>query len=448
MRPMLYRVFLASLTVFFLGMSVFGGMPARAQGADDPWLVKGVSVDVTAGSAIEARKKAFAEARRKAYEQLAGQLVSEADRPNIVIPDDRVLSSLVRDLEIVQEKMTSRRYVGTVDIRFTPAAVKRTLQVSAAPQGPSTTDDVLAAAPGPVVANPTAGMGEEYIYSPRHGAAVRTTVPANNVARPAAASPRAILILPWYGQMGRQTLWGQSNPWRAAWEESAALSRDKSVPIVLPVGDVDDLRDYSPPQPMSRRGDIDNLMKRYKATEAVLAMAEPNDQGGAVISLYRYDNGAPVPIGRFGVDASARDVLGEGVQKAAAALRAMPASVSAGSAPAPTPVAVTSPGMISPVPVIASPPVGGTYHTLARFSGLQEWVAMRNALSRVPGLGVVGIRSISPSQANIEFTYTGDYANLAQAMIQSGLQLSPLPAGTVTAGGATPQFLLSTPRGY
>jgi len=446
MRPMLYRVFLASLTVFFIGMSVFAPNTASAQG-DDPYLIKGITVDVSANSAIEARKKAFAEARRKAYEQMAAQILDAGDLPNLVVPDDRIIASLVRDLEIKSEKMTSRRYVGTVDVRFTPAAVKRTLQVSAVPQLTDPNAVVTTTTTTTTqTALPTAGMGEEYIYSPQNGGTVRSSMPASNVANPVAQN-RAILVLPWYGQMGRQTLWGQGNPWRAAWEESNSLSRDKSLPILLPVGDVDDLRDYSPPQPMSRRGDIDNLLKRYKASEAVLAMAEPNAEGGAVVSLYRYDNGAPVPVGRFGVDASSRDVLGEAVQKSAAALRAMPAQA-ASMAPAPTPVSVTSPGMISPVPVIAAPPVGGTYHTLARFSGLQEWVAMRNALTRVPGLGVVGIRSISPSQANIEFTYTGDYAHLATSLTQSGLQLAPLPPGTVTAGGATPQFLLSTPRGY
>lgn len=434
MRPMLYRVFLASLTVFFIGMSVFGVSSARAQG-DEAFLVKGVTVDVSASSALEARKKAFAEARRKAYEQVAGSMVPASERVNLVVPDDRVIASLVKDIEIVKEKMTSRRYVGTLDIRFTPAAVKRTVTtaVGALPNALETTQAVATALPA-------AGMGEEYIYSPRQGGAVRDRAAA---AKPVVAQARSILVLPWYGPMGRQTLWGQGNPWRAAWEENASLSRDKSAPVLLPVGDVDDLRDYSPPQPLSRRGDIENLLKRYHATEAVLAMAEPKEQGGAVVSLYRYENNAPVPIGRFAVDSSSPDVLGEGVQKAAGMLKSLPAWEPEA---APTPVSVSSTGTITPVPQIVAP-VGGTYRALARFSGLQEWVAMRSNLSRIPGLGVIGIRSISPSQANIEFSYGGDAASLSAALAQAGMQLATV-AGNVPVTAGTPQYMLSMARGY
>ena len=443
MRPMLYRVFLASLTVFFIGMSVFGSFPARAQG-DEALLVKGVTVDVSASSALEARKKAFSEARRKAYEQVAGSMIPASERANLVIPDDRIIASMVKDIEIVKEKMTSRRYTGTLDVRFTPA-LKRSVSTAgvalpdATLPGDVITTTTTTGTTTTTVAMPTAGMGEEYIYSPRNGGAVRNTVPAN---KPVAVQARTVLILPWYGPMGRQTLWGQGNPWRAAWEENAALSRDKSMPILLPVGDVDDLRDYSPPQPLSRRGDIDSLLKRYRASEAVLAMAEPNDQG-AQISLYRYEGGSPVPVGRFMVDDTSRDMLGEAVQKAAIALRntqAIEPQV------APTPVSVTSTGMVAPIPQVAAP-VGGTYRTLARFSGLQEWVAMRAALTRVPGLGVVGIRSISPSQANIEFSYGGDPTSLTTALAQGGMVLAPVQ-GNVPVAAGTPQYLLSMSRGY
>src|SRR5690606_13232963 len=137
------------------------------------------------------------------------------------------------------------------------------------------------------------------------------------------------------------------------------LSNDKAAPLLLPVGDVDDLRDYAPPQPLSRSGNIDALMKRYSAADAVLALAEPQSNGGVVVSLYRYQGGAPVPMGRFGVDATERDVLGEAVSRTAAAVRAMPPRMTA----EPTPVSIGSPS----APVAAAvTPQGAPMRSLVR----------------------------------------------------------------------------------
>lgn len=458
MSPLLYRVFLMPLTVFFL----FLGITASYAQSNDAYVARNISVDVNGTSALDARNKAFVEARRKAYEQLATQILSPADRPNLVVPDDRTITSLIKDIEIVREKMTTRRYAGTVDVRFTPAAVKRTMTVAAAGSMPaqqtqtppasntvsgtvSGNDSVSAPAPraaGTASAPPVAstGMGEDYIYSPKNGGAIRTQT-ASVPARTASAAPRRILVLPWYGPMGRQTLWTQGNPWRSAWESNATVTREKSTPILLPVGDVEDLRDYSPPQPLSRRGDIDGLLKRYDASEAVLALAEPSETGGVLVSLYRFENGAPVPLGRFGMDNTGANLLNDAVTKAAASLRAMPPVGADSIVSSATPVSVSTPAQ--------NAAVSSQYRTLARFSGLQQWLAMRNALVRVPGVSMVSVQSISPSQAQIEFTYSGEFGSLATLLLQNGMNLAPLPAGAVTSsisGGVQPQYMLTMGR--
>lgn len=442
MLPRLYRVFLTPLTVFLLCAAFFTPPPAFSQD-NEIYQISGVSVDVNGTSALDARNKAFAEARRKAYEQLADRLLSPSDRPGLVVPDDRVLSSLVRDLQITSEKMTSRRYAGTMNVRFTPAAVKRTMQVSNAPLMPQDNmpiaDADIEAPQAPVdVAADAAVTGEDYIYSPNRGAAVRvagtTSVPPGKTTAPAA---RRILVLPWYGPLGRQSLWAPGNPWRDAWESNSAL-RDPGTPIILPSGSADDLRDYAPPQPLSRRGDIASLLTRYRASEAVLAMAEPYPEGGVTVSLYRYESGAPVALGRFGVDAG-EQTLSEAVVKSAASLRALPAVA------APAPMSVS---MRSPIPSAAQP--GGPYRMLAKFSGLQQWVSIRNTLARLPGIGVIDIRSISPSQAQIEFTYAGDQNALASALAQNNLQLTAVTGGLASAvpGAMPPQYMLTQARSY
>lgn len=407
MSPLLYRVFLRPLTVFLLFMAVFCAYtPVFAQNTADPYTVKGISVDVSADSALVARKKAFAEARRKAYETMAAQILTPEQRPLLVVPDDRVIAGVVRDVEIVSEKMTSHRYAGVLDIRFTPQAVKRTMQLAEpGTQVAPVEGDVLAEQRTELNPGAPTSEGSDYVYSPDKK---RQTTPASSV--------HTTLVLPWYGVMGRQTLWGQSNPWRAAWEESLSLSRDKSLSITLPAGDASDMRDYAPPQPLSRNVNIGALMARYNASAVILAIAEPGVNGDVAITLYRYDNDNPVPISRFAVDGGS-DVLGEAVSKAAAAIHGLPP--------------IQAAPMQTSMPAFAGP-IAGNYRTVVQFANLQEWVAIRNALTRTSGINSMVVRSISPSQARVEFTYGGDVTALVASLAQNSLRLSPLADGAMS----------------
>lgn len=432
MSLLLYRVFSRALIVFFAFLPLFISPAYAATGAKaDAYLVQGVQVDVQGTSALDARDKAYIAARRAAWQQLTQRLAAKT-AATMAVPDDKTLASAVKDFSIKNEKMTSRRYAATVDIRFTPAAAKRVLEAARAGEVAVQDEDtdVLITGNDDNAAPVARRASDEYVHSP----AARI---------PASAPVGATLILPWYDADGRNTLWGQANPWRAAWEEKSGLNRDRS--LILPVGDTDDMRIYSPQQPLSYGGNIDALMERYRTDTAILAMAQPQANGSVAVSLYRYSGGNAVPVGRFGIDATSRDVLGDAVIKAAATLKALPKQV---GIPAPVQVSV-APGSVS-VPQDAAPE-GGVYRTLARFSGLQEWVAMRQALSRVPGMGQVSVHSISPSQANIEFDYKGDPVALMHAFSQSGLQIAALTPGTVIASGpgdVPPQFILSMGRAF
>jgi len=514
MRKSLYSFFLAPLTIIFLAAFCLS-LPAPAQAQDDgTYTAKAVSVDTTGASALDARNKAFAEARRKAYEQVADKLLSPEERPNLIVPDDRILAGLVHDFEIVREKMTTRRYAGTLDIRFSPAAFKRSVQLAATPQAQSapqavttetttvtTTETKVATAPAtPESAMPNPAPVEKTTITEvtTITTSVAPTAAENSkiaeAAAPSAPKPPipatppslpkgAVLLLPWYGPSGQQTLWGQDNPWRDAWEGDTVLAQDKDRPIILPVGDVDDLREYSPSQPLVQTGNIGALLERYKATHAVLAMAEKQPNGTMIISLFQYENGSAVPMGRFGVDNASGQVMDEAVKKTIASLHAMPVLSATAKNTVPvtktTTVITTSPAMpvtsgpsmAMPVSMMADAPraetptmttqktvvtqktvtpkalVGaraGSYRTLARFSGLQQWVSMRQALGRVPGVNSINVRAISPSQASIDFAYNGDSEMLANAMAQNGLQITSAPAGAKDA----PAYTLTMERSF
>ncbi|HEY8964537.1 MAG TPA: hypothetical protein VIN59_08775, partial [Alphaproteobacteria bacterium] len=436
MKPLLYRVFCLTLTVFF---ALFAASAAQAQG--DTLLVKGVGVDISADSALSARNKAFAEARRKAYEQLAAQYVSADQIANLSVPDDQVLASMVRDFEIVNEKMTSKRYVGTFDVRFNPA-VRGSFQTHDATVtaiGSVANDQIVTTTTTPgtvstrseIITGSDTATEDNYIYSPARGNVIASPVSAPAMV-PQTQAVRPTLVLPWYGPRGRQTLWGAENPWRAAWEANDKLARDKSMPIMLPVGDADDMRDYAPVQALSSQGNIEGLIKKYDAADAVLAIAEPAEGGALIVSLYRFEGGSPVAMGRFGVDGgSGAESLKQAVDRAVVSMRAMP---SGGSSVVPASVAavnVTTPYSSQPIPTT---PNAMYFVTIARFSGLQQWVMMRNALASTPGIQAVDVQSISPSQAQLQFAYSGDGGSLSALLAQRGLQISPISGGTAVAG--------------
>lgn len=427
MSLLLYRVFSRALIVFFACALVFMAQAQAATGPNkgDDYLIKGITVDVQGSSALDARDKAYTAARRTAWQQLVMRL-SPKDAAAMPLPEDKAISSAIKDFSIENERMTTRRYLGTVNIRFKDAAAKKILGSlrSGAFEASADTEDTV-----------ITGSDET-------GTAMRRRDDPDHIRRAAENAGPVTLVLPWYNAGGRSVLWGQANPWRAAWEEKNGLSRERT--LVLPVGDVADMRLYSPAQPLSQGGNIDGLMKRYRATSAILAMAEPLPDGSVNVALYRYSGNVATPVARFGIDASARDTLGDAVAQSADAIKSANANT---NMPAPVQVSV-APGSVS-VPQTRTAPAGGIYRTLARFSGLQEWVAMRQALSRVPGMGTISVHSISPSQANLEFDYKGDAGALMNAFAQNGLQISMLPQGLAVAtgpGDVQPQFMLSMGR--
>lgn len=492
MMSLLYRLLALPLIIILLS-TVPLGVPALA---NDALLVKGVEVDVSADSALSARNKAFAEARRKAYEHLAARNMPESDLENLNIPDDAVLASMVRDFEIENEKMTSRRYVGTFNVRFN-SNVRRALSVQKQPAPTTGTHYVLGQegsefTPTHNATGQGAGQGtglgasphstsspyaneRDIVYSPARSNLARTNIgrqPAYNAASntaPASAHVQntPVLVLPWYGVRGRQTIWGADNPWRAAWEGSANILKDTTMPVLLPVGDVDDVRDYAPPQPLSSQGDIKGLMRRYNVADAVIALAEPAEAGAIVVSLFRIENGSPVAMGRFGVDAGAgRDSLKQAVTRTVESLRAMPKNAPLQVAQPGQSVQTEQSGQMSD-PYAPYQPVhqSGAYNAganhafevaatqftaLARFSGLQQWVQMRNALSAIPGIRALDIQSISPAQAQVQFNYAGNSQSLADLLAQNGFQFVPLASGAASsvAGSSAPTHQLTQTRSF
>lgn len=83
--------------------------------ANSPYVVSGVTVDVTADSVTAARNQAIIEGQRKAFMNLATQLTSGTSIPEV---SDAQIGDMVSDFRVEKEQFGAKRYVGIFTFRF------------------------------------------------------------------------------------------------------------------------------------------------------------------------------------------------------------------------------------------------------------------------------------------------------------------------------------------
>lgn len=189
---------------------------------NDVFRITGVEVDVTAPSAIAARRIALDQGQREAFHQLFQRLVAEDDwlaEPNLPNED---LADLILGFDIHDERTSSTRYLATLDVSFAPERVRRLLG-------------------------------------------------SLNVAF-AETRTRPFLVLPVLHYAGVDTLWGQYNPWADAWRQDPVAG--SLIRYVLPDNDIQDrvllnVQDVIVPD-IER---IEGLITRYNAEDILIADA-------------------------------------------------------------------------------------------------------------------------------------------------------------------------------
>ena len=164
---------------------------AQTAGAQsvDVFEVEGVAVDVTAGTAAEARELALAEGEIKAFRRLLERLTMRADHGRLPSLSRDQVAAYVKDFDVAEEKTSPVRYLAKLNFRFRPRAVRRLL-----------TD---------------------------HGVGFAET------------PSKPVLVLPVYQAAGALLLWDDPNPWYDAWKARPPL--DGLVSLVLPLGDLTDI---------------------------------------------------------------------------------------------------------------------------------------------------------------------------------------------------------------
>ncbi|MCB9978004.1 MAG: DUF2066 domain-containing protein [Rhodospirillales bacterium] len=272
---LVYKPFLAVLIVLAAGLALSGR--ARAQ-TDATFTIEGVHADASAESATKAREAAFGQAQSAAFAMLAGRLLSPTDLLRFKTPDITAIGPMIQDFEIVNERISPVRYIGTYTFRFDPASVRTFLG------------------------------GQGFAISESSG-----------------YTATSVLVLPFF-QSGNETiLWGGNNPWRAAWERMQGAASS----VLVPLGDLQDVQDMPDDRALTYdRAALDAMLARYGAAQAIIAIARPlpdsagGGSGGLEIYLYRSGTGGPAYLETVTVSALPdADIYGQAVRQVSDVLR-------------------------------------------------------------------------------------------------------------------------------
>ncbi len=343
--------------------------------------VADVPAEATAASASEARDIALATGQRDALTQLLQRLTAAADQPRLPLVTDDMVVSTVQVFEVQSERRSATRYVARLKVTF-----RR--------------DPVLA-----ILAK----------------ADVAFTRP----------SERPIVLLPiWRGAAGA-LLWEESNPWHAAW--AARDAGADLVPILVPAGDLQDLRTIQTAQ--AQAGDppaLTAIAQRYDADTIIVAEAAPAPGVQALdVTLRRAGpSGVSTTTERVDLDPAITDPA---LQLAAAA-NEIARRLESGTRDA------------SLVPSGAP----GSVAAFIQFGGLPDWLAVRQRLRAVSAITRLEVLSLSTGDARVILHYQGDPLALAGALAAQGLELqrtadgvnvflaAVMPAGGVTTPTPSP----------
>lgn len=203
--------------------------------------VENITVDVTADNSVTAQEQAFVKAQRIAFAKLAKRLVSEGQANNVKTPNNATLSTLIKDYEVTNERLSAVRYIGTYTFRFHEKAISRLFSLS----------------------------GVSYTQN----------------------TSKTLLVLPVLKSNGETTIWSESNGWMQAWSRVPVSS--SLVPIQIPIGDLADISDIDDDDALRyQRSKLDRMLKRYDSTEAAIMIAAPEANNKKLrISIYRTDRG-------------------------------------------------------------------------------------------------------------------------------------------------------------
>ena len=348
------------LVAVLAGLALAAFTPGPIWAQSETFTVRDVQVDATADTAANARATALSQGHTKAFQDLAQRLVLASDLPRVTVPPQDVLTDMVQDFSVADERTSSVRYLADLTFRFRPEAVRGYLR--------------------------QLGVGFSETRS------------------------KPILVLPIFGAAGQSVLWKEPNPWRATW---ATRQPDGGlVPLSVPLGDLSDVTAIDAEQALD--GDVPSLMalaRRYGAEDVlinqlVLAGDPLAEQATLQVIASRLGSGEQGQSFVFRMRQEPEESLEELLARAAD-------QVSMQVQENWKVENLLQYGVESSLTVIV--PVGS----------LSEWLSIKTRLAGVPSVVESRLMAMTRSNIEVEIIYIGDQQQLARALAQDDLRLSP-----------------------
>lgn len=381
-RPAVAAIVRLALVVMMVGVA---GTPAPAQVPDpytDPYIVRGLSVDVTADSASAARARALEQAEREAFARLYRRLTAAGAGGPVPEVGDDALDELIQGVEIEREQSSAVRYVAELAVRFWPDAVTAFLE----------------------------------------GEGVAAVAPPD----------RPVVVVPVVRRAGAPLLWEDRTEWRNAWE--AAMPAVGLLPIVVPFGDLGDIAAISAEEALDGdRGGLERIAAQHDADDVIVAVLEAvagplpspalpdptHDGSGATgvaagVAATWYRGGTEVARERFPRPDGA---LTQAVARVGRWMEQVWKSDT------------TSPA--------AAPLARGTLQVLLTAGSLTDWVRARRGLEAEPLVERAEPVALAPRRGQLAVVHRGTPEDLAAALARRGLRLTRADPATLAAvGGA------------
>jgi hypothetical protein len=369
-KKMQVKRLFAALALLAVALVSFGN---GALASEPMFTVSGVSVDVTAGTTVEARDRAIGEAQRLAFEQLYDRIaVGSADAPNLSAAE---LQRLVQGFEVADERSSAVRYLATYTVSFDPDAVRGLLRE----------------------------RGRRFADY---------------------ASP-PLVLLPAYGSASAWAVFEGAGPVRQGWERISY--NDPLLPVILPFGDLQDLRAVSRDEALRRDpAAMSRLAARYNAGGVLAVYVQPMAGSAQAptrldVMAVRFDTGGGETPVRLTVDAAAGEQPGAIFATAARQVQAR--------------LRDAWKTQVSVDPSAAQNHIDAVLPV----SGLSDWVEARRRLAQVSLLSGTQLQSLSPREVRLGLDFRGDEAQLRSALARRGLSLeAPATAVGEIPEGAAP----------
>lgn len=349
----------ATALILLMGLALFAAPNAQAA-RPDQFEVKGVSVDVTADSAQTARVRALADGQRQAFRRLLERLTLQVYHDRLPQLSDADITAMVVDFAVAEEKASSVRYIAKLDYHFRADDVRRVLEDALIPY-------------------------------------------AETVSKP-------VLMLAVYQSAGALMLWDEPNPWRGAWGDLGVQNVGGLVPMVLPVGDFQDIRAIGAEQAIE--GDMQRLneiAQRYGAGDVVVAHGILRmDAVGGLPELEVY-------LTRFGSalqeQTMVKNVSGQPGEDIAQLLARAALTVKAQVEDNWKQDNMIQTGAAQVLPV------------QVRVGGLQDWVRVRERLNGVAIIKETEVALMRRDSVRLNLHFIGDAEQLALSLDQADLVL-------------------------